>query len=682
MQKPTWREKILRIGKTLELLLILFAILGIGGLAAGSRSSSGSGGETSTTTYIGTPDSLEETRDQEFTKFINDGLHNSETSIDLAGVKYELRSGEPLHNNFKYQDPNGNWWSPDYKIIVTAGQSNMIGNRPGGDNGVDSNIFVLQGSGSSIQNYSHLDPTFNNLYIPFANKVVATESVPVLVINTAVSGSNIDSWLQSESGSNWANMNVDVAKALAITGQDQVDIFLWHQGEANFSTNPAVFTAKFNELVAQTQGQPWADNLSFLAGEMSREGVNSGVNESLQEIEVSETNPNLAFASSVGLTSDEPLGIHFNGESLFKLGSERYWEAYQNVLAERANPGSTGTSNTAPEITQTPQTTLIATSEVSYSIDLRPFFNDAEGDQLFYYGNFELRAVGNVDHNPNGVSVTFIDGVVGKFSFYAYSSDYYLDSKEIEFSFIVTPETIEPSTSIARFSDNELSAFEAQHSTFSVAIANAEDGNALLSTKLDTSAVNSTLNLNADNVLIDSNFTTNATFIFGADVKKITLAGSDNFSVVGNSERNDLLGNDGDNTLSGGAEQDRLFGGDGLDTLFGGTENDVIFGGNGADQIYGGLGSDQAYGGDGADTYHMSEGDGLLQLRDMASKDDGDVIKLVGFAGIDDYADLIAAANIVENTTVGRLEIEIGTDRLFIYDLDEDDLKEDMFLIV
>ncbi len=78
----------------------------------------------------------------------------------------------------------------------------------------------------------------------------------------------------------------------------------------------------------------------------------------------------------------------------------------------------------------------------------------------------------------------------------------------------------------------------------------------------------------------------NHSFTMGADVDNVTLTGTKNLVVTGNSGANVITGNAGRNTLDGGAGNDRLIGGAGRDVLTGGAGADKFifrdgdFGGN------------------------------------------------------------------------------------------------------
>jgi Ca2+-binding RTX toxin-like protein len=114
------------------------------------------------------------------------------------------------------------------------------------------------------------------------------------------------------------------------------------------------------------------------------------------------------------------------------------------------------------------------------------------------------------------------------------------------------------------------------------------------------------------------------------DIQNITLEGTVNHDVVGDSHDNVIRGNDGDNRLygesgddtllgnagadllHGGAGRDRLEGGSGDDLLKGGGADDELYGGAGDDILDGGAGSDLLYGGSGNDNFVIGLNDSAV----------------------------------------------------------------------
>lgn len=82
-------------------------------------------------------------------------------------------------------------------------------------------------------------------------------------------------------------------------------------------------------------------------------------------------------------------------------------------------------------------------------------------------------------------------------------------------------------------------------------------------------------------------------FTIAADTQiENAVTGDGNDTLTGNALDNELRGMRGNDTLLGGAGNDRLFGGVGDDILFGGDGNDMLDGGKGVDFMNGGAGDD------------------------------------------------------------------------------------------
>ena len=106
-------------------------------------------------------------------------------------------------------------------------------------------------------------------------------------------------------------------------------------------------------------------------------------------------------------------------------------------------------------------------------------------------------------------------------------------------------------------------------------------------------------------------------------VANARLLGTDNLSLIGNSNDNIFFGNSGDNVLQGMGGADQLFGGAGQDILEGGPGRDMAWGDRGglsgqeevstnADILSGGAGNDTLIGFSGFDTLDGGEGNDIL----------------------------------------------------------------------
>lgn len=105
-----------------------------------------------------------------------------------------------------------------------------------------------------------------------------------------------------------------------------------------------------------------------------------------------------------------------------------------------------------------------------------------------------------------------------------------------------------------------------------------------------------------------------------------------------------FIGGIRDDWVAGYAGRDGLDGGGGDDTLNGGDGDDLLIGGRGADKLIGEAGDDTMSGGVGADQFYITgQGFGNDLVDDF--KNGEDVIRVVGFDGVDDISDLVISAN-------------------------------------
>lgn len=616
------------------------------------------------------------------------------TTWDVGGVTYKIRAEEPLHDDFKFQNLDGDWFSPDYFVAVVAGQSNMLGGGSEGDLTLDPNVVAYDwvndeviladyeaapAGGLGVRTGTAIK---NNLFFPFANEAAAHLGQPVLVIAHPINGSKIDSWLANGEGKhaqvNWNNLEPEVVRALELVGQDNIDAFLWHQGEGDFSMDTSIYEQKFLALQDQIEGQPWGGpDVAFLAGELSHDGAKYFQNTTLQRIELTETDPNLEIVSSVGLIAQDESGVHFDGDSLVEFG-KRYWDAYENVLAERADPGSTDTGNLAPTIkadATLPADIVMSEGDI-IRIDASQYFEDAEGDALFYFGHVDHggRYITNSDGNEIILAPDY--NASGTYELTIEASDGELTSNTITLN--LTVQEADPSVQAYsnRFFDNDQSAY------FDLETAEADlksnrgvdllNQDAISATEVNVIDVEA-LHIRADNSIIGD-------FQLADGLQQGYFYGDADFDLVANSEDNYLRGNDGDNLIEGLAGRDRIYGDDGDDTLFGGEDDDKLYGDGGNDYLNGGSGSDQLYGGAGADIFNFSAGEGRVQVRDF-SISEGDVIEVEGYEDIEDFSDLITETDQIYDATNDRITIRFDDQDLIVYNIDEDELDASLFSI-
>ena len=627
-----------------------------------------------------------------FAAFLASGGADTVAEVDINGTIYHLRDGEPLHEGYKFADDGGKWWSPDYFVLVAAGQSNMLGAGEGGDFSMNSNVVAYDWVNGELvlADYSTAPAggigvrtgtvLRNNLFFPLANHLAETMDQPIMVIARPVSGSSIISWtldpLNPDAGGLFTNLSVDITDALAAIGQDQIDLFTWLQGESDYPVASEVYKQHVLTLLDQIHSSNWgSDDTATLIGELSREGVNFAQNAVYQDLELTETDPNLGFVSSTGLHTFDEHGIHFDGQSLVEYGYDRFWAEYQNILAERANPGSTATGNTAPtpdpDAAALPAITMTEGEETR--IDVSPYFTDAQGDALYYYAYLDIRGVYLDTSVGNEIILRPGFDTAGDYTVHVYASDYYLDSSDITFNLTVLDGTPKLTTYTSGAFTTEMGGY----STLARAMESLSSNRGL--EILDQSALSDT---NPNMISVESLHITAADGLTGMltlapEILRGNLYGEADFGITGNALNNYLLGNAGENALSGGDGNDQIFGGAGADTLIGGAGNDRIYGGDGDDIVIAGNGNDQVWGDAGADSFHFSSGDTRLMVRDFDFAGQGDTIWLSGFAAISDFSSLLETVTVRES--VGRIIIDFPQEVLIVYGVTAAELSADMF---
>jgi Ca2+-binding RTX toxin-like protein len=602
--------------------------------------------------------------------------------IEIDGVTYMRRADEPLHAGYKLVDGNGIFWSPDYFVLVVAGQSNATGSGVGGEFIRSDNVvaydwvnddLVLSAydaapAGGEARTGSSLR---NNFYFPAATELAEDLGQPVLVVAHPVSGSIISTWLETGTGENWANLNPEVTRALELVGQDKADAFLWHQGESDYPIPTAIYKANALELVDQVRSAGWGtDDLPFLFGELSKEGVNWAQNIALQEIELETTDPNLGFVSSAGLISEELSGVHFNGTSLNEFAG-RYVDVLKAILS-----GLVAAPNTAPTANPagTPPVAVTVAEGQELRLDISEYFTDGEGDELFYYSylNKRNKYFYNTDQDTDELILTPSYDHAGDYRLYLYANDFNLDGERIQIDVEITEAT--PLVSV--FNNRSFDEVIRSYRDFETGIEATPRNRGI--EILDQAALdpNDPITLTVDTQHIKGDASIRANFVLNDTAAKAYFYGEGRFNVAGGDADNYVQGSDGVNILRGNDGADRLYGNGGDDVLHGDAGADKLYGGDGDDQILVGRGNDQAYGGAGSDTFVFASGDEDLYVRDF---DATDIVQLAGF-GFETFDDLEAVAVIRESN--GRTIIEIGDDRVQLSDVTPETLSEDSFVFV
>ncbi len=619
-----------------------------------------------------------------FAAFRESGLAAHVAEVEIGGVVWRLRDFEPPHDGWKGQDEGGRWWSADPFVVVAAGQSNMTGAGRGGDMTLSGGVVAWDWVGDRLiaADYGAAPANgpgvrigttiFNNLYFPFAERASQELDRPVLVIARPVSGSRIDTWLEGATGTNWAALDAEVRLALDAYGIDRADAFLWLQGESDYPVPTAQYQAMLLEFVAQVRAQDWVpEALPFLIGELSRIGVNFAQNAALQALELAATDPMLGFVSTVGLTATDATGVHFDGASLVELGRERFWEALEDLL-----DGEPPAPNSAPTLAAgvARPTEITLREGEALTLDLSRYFADAEGDALFYFGQLTRRGLYMTGSVEGGVTLSPDFLAAGTYTLRVWASDYRLDGA----SFDIRLTVLDADPGVGVWASRGFASFLGHEASFAGAQEGLSASRALDILRQD--ALESGANaIVVENLAIRGGAGLTGDFVLAEGLLRATLRGEAAFGLRLNREGNLAEGNDGANVIEGLGGADRLYGRGGEDLLLGGAGNDSLWGDAGRDRLDGGAGDDNAWGGAGADVFVFAAGDGGVRARDFARGED--LIEVAGFAGIDSWGDLIAAATL--RWAPDRAILDLGGDRLEIFGATQaQGLSADLFVFV
>ncbi len=110
-----------------------------------------------------------------------------------------------------------------------------------------------------------------------------------------------------------------------------------------------------------------------------------------------------------------------------------------------------------------------------------------------------------------------------------------------------------------------------------------------------------------------------AVLLIGGDGKDTLQGGTGNDVIDGGGEADTLSGGLGDDIIHGGGGNDAIRGGGDGDTLYGGADNDFLYAGDGTahgPNPRGPIKRNYLFGEDGFDEYHVSTGDGVVEIYD------------------------------------------------------------------
>jgi len=229
----------------------------------------------------------------------------------------------------------------DTVYVVLSGQSNAWGATPAfqGDTTSSTKVQVWNGAywaraqiGQLPFRISSNNPSSsaynnsNNLGLHFCKKLSEYTGQIVRLILSPFDGNSITNWIPTGS-TNFTSLNGQVSAA----GVSRIDIFLWHQGEADNAQTNSWYVSKFDTLKQQLRAESWFPvKTPIIVGGLLVGGIQSGQDAALQAIGES-SDPWVAYASSAGLVNNGIDNVHFSGSSLVVFGDSIYWKSYLSL---------------------------------------------------------------------------------------------------------------------------------------------------------------------------------------------------------------------------------------------------------------------------------------------------------------------------------------------------------------
>lgn len=260
----------------------------------------------------------------------------------------------------------------DTIYVVLAGQSNAWGATPAFQGDTTSSPFVQAWDGAAwvraeIGNEPFRTPANNPSSSSYDNsnclglhfcKKLAEESGNVvrLILNVA-DGNTIANWIPA-SDANY----VDLEDQIGDGGVDKVDIFLWHQGEADNAQTESWYTLKFDTLKMQLRAETWFQTTTpIVVGGLLPGGTQSNQTTTLEKFDYDD-DVWVAYSTSEDLVNNGTDNLHFHGTSLVEFGAERYWQAYLSLPLRHTERGWAPTSGTVTSVDVSGGTTGLTTS--------------------------------------------------------------------------------------------------------------------------------------------------------------------------------------------------------------------------------------------------------------------------------------------------------------------------------
>ncbi|MDX2023078.1 MAG: sialate O-acetylesterase [Deltaproteobacteria bacterium] len=155
---------------------------------------------------------------------------------------------------------------------------------------------------------------------------VTDPEVNIYVANIAVSGSSIEQW-DPQTGKNWTPMLPYLDEALK---KGVLRGFIWHQGEANGGTDPAVYAAKLGAIVTAIRTRAGNATVPVVAGEVGTTSDTGRVNMALAMMAAADKNFGVATSENLSLIDN----VHYDNKSQREYG-KRYAAAWWNIVNKK-----------------------------------------------------------------------------------------------------------------------------------------------------------------------------------------------------------------------------------------------------------------------------------------------------------------------------------------------------------
>ena len=247
-------------------------------------------------------------------------------------------------------DPRG---SDDIITIIAMGQSNMVGHDGGGGD-LSTNALVKTwnetavgwvladpaASSAATKMFPEYTPNNNNIAFHFAKQMAEVYGDSVRLLYEAHNGRHIGEWINNGEANDWY---ADMESQIAAASVTEVDVILWHQGEANSiqffsSTTNELYADSVGMLIDSLRAEIWTSGTTpFIGGEMTNDRTDNYQNGVYSNMEMFFGSPYIAVAALKDLPTESGSEVHFDGSSLQLAGRQRYWAAYQSIPRNKTN---------------------------------------------------------------------------------------------------------------------------------------------------------------------------------------------------------------------------------------------------------------------------------------------------------------------------------------------------------